>query len=251
MSTDPFPGPQLAVLNEKLWFPPPETAAAAGELAGLVALGGDLSVGRLLLAYQRGIFPWTTNPVTWWSPDPRAIFEFGQFHISRSFRQVLQREASPARAHFVLTFDRAFPAVIKGCAARGKGERKKTWISREFIEAYVALHRAGHAHSIECWQAEQLVGGVYGVAIGGLFAAESMFHRASDASKVALFALISSLDRAGFSLFDIQMLTPHTRSLGATNIPRKEYLERLRQALANDRRFPTTPVLAGFPCTAP
>ena len=237
------------MLNERLWFPHPETAAPRGDLAGLVALGGDLSVQRLLLAYQSGIFPWTINPVTWWSPDPRAIFEFGQFHVSRSFRRVLQREASPGRAHFELTFDRAFPAVIKACAARGKGERRTTWISREFIEGYVALHRAGHAHSIECWQTGQLAGGVYGVAIGGLFAAESMFHRTSDASKVALFALISALDRAGFSLFDIQMLTPHTRSLGASTIPRKQYLERLRQALALDRPFPTTPVLEGFSCT--
>lgn len=199
-------------------------------MAGLVAVGGDLSVDRLLLAYRTGVFPWSVNPLTWWSPDPRALFELDHFHIPRSLRRTL-------RLHpFTVTCDTAFDAVIRGCARPAPG-RRSTWISPEFVQAYDALHRAGHAHSIECWAGKDLAGGVYGVATGGLFAGESMFHRVTDASKVALCHLVDRLREHGFVLFDIQMATPVTRQLGAVQVPRSEYLRRLAQAIALDRTF--------------
>jgi leucyl/phenylalanyl-tRNA--protein transferase len=187
-------------------------------------VGGDLTVPRLLLAYRSGIFPWTVDPITWWSPDPRAIFELDRFHVSRSLARVLRQGV------FQVTVDRAFPRVMKGCAAPAPG-RRSTWISPEFIAAYTQLHAQGYAHSLECWQAGRLVGGIYGVTVGGLFAGESMFHRVSNASKVALFHLLEHLRRRGFVLFDIQMLTPVTAQLGGVTIPREEYLRRLARAV--------------------
>lgn len=212
------------LLEKRLWFPDPRTASRSGPANGLVALGGDFSTPRLLLAYRSGIFPWTANPITWWSPDPRAIFELDRFHISRSLGRTLRKKG------LEVTFDRAFRGVMEGCAAPVAG-RESTWITEEFLEAYVRLHAEGHAHSVECWSAEALVGGVYGVTVGGLFAGESMFHRVGDASKVALFHLVQRLRSRGFALFDIQVLTPHTRMLGAIAIPREEYLKRLRRAV--------------------
>ncbi|HXT39768.1 MAG TPA: leucyl/phenylalanyl-tRNA--protein transferase [Candidatus Angelobacter sp.] len=211
-------------LSTNVWFPDPRTAHRGGEFDGLVAVGGDLSVSRLLLAYRSGLFPWTDNPVTWWSPDPRAIFDLDRFHIPGSLARVIRKPA------FEITIDRAFREVIEGCAAPAPG-RKSTWISPRFIEAYVRLHKQGHAHSVECWQGERLVGGIYGVTIAGLFAGESMFHRVSNASKVALHHLIQHLRQRGFVLFDIQMATPVTRQLGAIAIPREEYLRRLAKAV--------------------
>ncbi len=217
---------RLSFLDQRLRFPNPELADAEG----LVAVGGDLSVPRLLLAYRSGIFPWTVNPITWWSPDPRAIFELEQFHVSRSLRRVLRRGV------FRVTCDQAFRAVMEGCAAPAPG-RRSTWIEPEFIEAYTRLHVEGHAHSFECWSGDRLVGGIYGVAIGGFFAGESMFHRASNASKVALCHLVEHLRARRFALFDIQMLTPVTRQLGGVTIPRHDYLRRLAQAVALPRTF--------------
>jgi len=218
------------VLGPELTFPDPQRAPRRGPYAGLVAVGGDLSVPRLLLAYRSGIFPWTDDPLTWWSPDPRAIFELDRFHIPRSLARTLRS------GRFHTTVNRAFRAVIEGCAAPAPG-RAETWISPAFIEAYTALHAAGHAHSVECWQGELLAGGIYGVAVGGLFAGESMFHRVSDASKAALVALVARLRERGFVLFDIQMLTPVTRQLGAVEISRAEYLRRLAAAVQRDCRF--------------
>ncbi|MEY2429239.1 MAG: leucyl/phenylalanyl-tRNA---protein transferase [Verrucomicrobiota bacterium] len=195
-----------------------------------MAIGGDLSVARLLLAYGSGIFPWTDDPITWWSPDPRAIFEWDRFHVSQSLARTLRKGA------FRATTDRAFRQVIEGCAAPAAG-RRETWISSEFLDAYTQLHKAGHAHSVECWQGESLVGGIYGVAIGGFFAGESMFHRVNDASKVALFHLIEHLRQRGFVLFDIQVLTPITAKLGGTAIPRDEYLKRLATTVAKPSLF--------------
>lgn len=215
------------VLNERLWFPDPDTAVQSGGMNGLVAVGGDLSAERLLLAYRSGIFPWSVNPITWWSPDPRGILELDQFHLSRSLARTLRRNV------FRITANRAFQATIEACAAPAPG-RRTTWISPEFIAAYSELHRLGHAHSVECWFGEELAGGVYGVAVGGLFAGESMFHRRPDASKVALYHLVQRLQAGGFVLFDIQMLTAHTQQLGATQVPRRAYLERLRTAV-NER----------------
>jgi leucyl/phenylalanyl-tRNA--protein transferase len=216
----------LAVLDHRLHFPNPEGADAEG----LVAIGGDLSVARLLLAYSSGIFPWTVDPITWWSPEPRGIFELDGFHVSRSLARVIRKGV------FRITLDRAFRRVMQGCAARARG-RRSTWITPEFIEAYMQLHEQGFAHSLECWHGTRLVGGVYGVAIGGFFAGESMFHRVSDASKVALFHLIEHLRRQGFVLFDIQMLTPITTQLGGITIPRPQYLHRLAQAVNKSVAF--------------
>ena len=216
----------LAILDHRFRFPSPDRADAEGLVAG----GGDLSVPRLLLAYRSGIFPWTVDPITWWSPEPRAIFELDGFHVSRSLARVIRKGV------FSITMDRAFGQVMQGCAAPAPG-RRSTWISPEFIAAYTQLHQQGHAHSLECWQGRRLVGGIYGVTIGGLFAGESMFHRVSDASKVALFHLIEHLRRQRFVLFDIQMLTPITAQLGGISIPRAEYLSRLAQAVTQTVAF--------------
>jgi leucyl/phenylalanyl-tRNA--protein transferase len=192
---------------------------------GLVAVGGDLAPARLLDAYRNGVFPWYEQggPILWWSPDPRAIFELDGLHISRR----LQRTIRSGR--FTCTLNRDFAGVIRGCADRpGEG----TWITPEMIAAYEALHRLGHAYSIEAWEDGFLAGGVYGVAIGGLFAGESMFHRRSDASKVALAFLVERLRQRGFRLFDIQFRTEHTARLGAVEISRADYLARLRETVA-------------------
>ena len=207
-------------LDDRLWFPDPRKARSDG----LVAVGGDFSVERLLLGYRSGLFPWTATPITWWSPNPRAVFEFDRFHVSRSLERSLRKGG------FDVTFDQDFPAVIQACAEVPR-EDHATWIMPEFIAAYTALHRAGHAHSVEVWRAGELVGGVYGVSVGGLFAGESMFHRATDASKVALVHLVRHLQERGFTLFDTQMVTPVTRSLGAAEISREEYLDRLARAV--------------------
>lgn len=209
------------MLDERLWFPDPRQSRSDG----LVAVGGDLTVPRLLLGYRSGVFPWTTPPVTWWSPDPRAIFELGEIHIPRSLGRTLRQGI------FRVTFDREFRRVIEGCASAPRGG-SPTWISPEFVEAYVKLHQAGHAHSVEVWRGLELVGGLYGVALGGFFAGESMFHRCNDASKVAVVEMTRRLHGDGFLLFDTQMVTPVTRALGAREIPRSDYLRRLAEAVA-------------------
>jgi leucyl/phenylalanyl-tRNA---protein transferase len=221
-------GGMITHLNHELWFPDP-IQAERGDYDGLVAVGGDLSVERLLLAYRSGIFPWSARPITWWSPDPRGIFELDRIHVPRSLARVLRRNP------FRVTRDEAFAEVIQGCATVPRDDR--TWITSELVTAYIRLHQAGHAHSVECWQGNELVGGIYGVAVGGLFAGESMFHRADNASKVALLHLVEHLRRRDFWLFDIQMLTPTTQQFGAVEIPRGEYLARLPRAVARDVRF--------------
>src|SRR5437764_7379724 len=174
----------VTILNQQLRFPDPRRATAEG----LVAIGGDFSVERLLLAYRSGIFPWTADPVTWWSPDPRGIFDLNNFHVPRSLARVI------AKGVFRITIDKAFRDVMEGCAEPAPG-RRSTWITSEFLEGYTQLHEQGHAHSLECWQERRLAGGIYGVSIGGFFAGESMFHRGSDASKSALFHLHETLRR--------------------------------------------------------
>ena len=208
------------LLDKRLRFPDPRRADAEG----LVAIGGDLSVPRLLLAYRKGIFPWTIDPITWWSPDPRAIFELDRFHVPRSLAKFMRQQP------FDVTVDRAFRQVMEGGAEPGPG-RRDTWITREFIEAYTRLHEQGHAHSVECWRGSELVGGIYGVSLGGFFAGESMFHRVNHASKAALCRLVEHLRERHFALFDIQMTTPATRPFGALEIPRDEYLKRLAAAV--------------------
>ena len=209
------------LLKPNTAFPDPDLADAEG----LVAIGGDFSSNRLLAAYRKGIFTWTADPITWWSPDPRAIFELDRFHIPQSLARVIRQ------GKFEVTINRSFQAVMEGCAAPSPG-RGGAWITEEFIEAYTRLHRQGHAHSVECRLRGELVGGIYGVSIGGLFAGESMFHRVNDASKVALHRLVEHLRQRGFALFDIQMITPATKPLGAIEIPRHEYLQRLSAAVA-------------------
>ncbi len=226
MSRDPL---KVHRLTKDLRFPDPRSALC-GDYAGLVAVGGDLTVERLLLAYREGIFPWSVNPITWWSPDPRAIFELENVRISRSLAKVLKKHP------FQITQDRAFEEVMRQCAKPGAG-REETWVTPEFIRAYVRLHKAGHAHSVECWLDGALVGGVYGVQIGGFFAGESMFHRVDNASKVALHHLLEHLNTQGFKLFDTQVINPATAKLGAINIPRENYLTRLREALARPCKF--------------
>jgi leucyl/phenylalanyl-tRNA--protein transferase len=191
---------------------------------GLAAVGGDLSPGRLLEAYCRGIFPCyrADEPILWWSPDPRAIFELDGLHVSRRLTRTLRS------GRFSVTFNQDFAGVIEGCADRPAAE---AWIHTPMLKAYRELHRLGHAHSVEVWYQGRLAGGLYGVAVAGLFAGESMFTRVRDASKVALAHLVGRLRERGFQLFDVQILNPHTASLGAIEIPRAEYLARLRRAL--------------------
>ena len=214
------------LLGKDIRFPNPEFADAEG----LVAMGGDLKVERLLAAYRQGLFPWTVNPITWWSPDPRGIIELDHFYVSDSLARVIRKRT------FEVTIDGAFREVMQACAAPGP-KRRSTWISEEFIEAYSRLHQQDHAHSVECWRNGELAGGIYGVSIGGLFAGESMFHRADNASKVALHFLVERLRQQRFLLFDIQMVTAATRLLGAKAIPRSEYLKRLAVAVAKDCSF--------------
>ena len=201
-------------------FPDPETALP--EPDGLLAAGGDLKPERLLAAYSRGIFPWyeTGQPILWWSPDPRAIILIGQMHISRSLRRLLRQN------RYAVSIDQDCAAVIDGCARPREGQ-PGTWITREMQAAYVRLHELGHVHSIEVWQQQILVGGLYGVAVGGVFCGESMFSEKSGASKVAMACLDSLLLQAGFQMFDCQMFTPHLSSLGAILLPRQQFLQRL------------------------
>jgi leucyl/phenylalanyl-tRNA--protein transferase len=190
---------------------------------GLVAVGGDLSPARLLEAYRRGIFPYFSagDPILWWSPDPRAVFELDGLHVSRRLARTLRS------CRFGLTVNAAFGEVVRGCADRAEG----TWITAGMIAGYERLHALGHAHSVEAWYEGRLAGGVYGVTVGALFAGESMFTRVRDASKVALAFLVERLRERGFELFDVQYRTEHTGRLGAAEIPRREYLARLRRAV--------------------
>ena len=201
-------------------FPSPE--GALREPNGLLALGGDLSPARLLMAYQRGIFPWFSpgDPILWWSPDPRAVLWPESLHISRSMKRFHKR--SPYR----VTMNYAFGQVIEGCAS---DREEGTWITRGVVEAYHRLHELGHAHSIEVWREDELVGGMYGVAQGTLFCGESMFSRMENASKTALLVFCDEFIRHGGKLIDCQVLNDHTASLGACEIPRRDYLNYLNQ----------------------
>lgn len=189
---------------------------------GLVAVGGDLRPATLLRAYRAGVFPWynENEPILWWSPDPRAIFELDQFSLSRRLARTIRA------GKFRMTINMAFADVMRGCA-----DRERTWITSDMFQAYARLHQLGYAHSIEAWQADKLAGGVYGVAVGGFFAGESMFYRERDASKVALAYLLEYLHLRGFVLFDTQVATEHTARMGAVEISRDEYLARLKRAL--------------------
>jgi leucyl/phenylalanyl-tRNA--protein transferase len=208
-----------------------ETADEASVPSGLVAVGGSLDPRTLLRAYRAGVFPWSSDPViTWWCPDPRAVFELDTFQAARSLRKAIRRHG------WLFTVDRDFAGVMRACA-EPTPDRPSTWISEEFVASYSELHRQGYAHSVEVWQDEALVGGLYGVAIGGFFGGESMFHRRTDASKAAVAALVDHLRARGFTLLDAQVPTPHLGRLGAVEVPRSEYLRRLQRALELPVKF--------------
>jgi leucyl/phenylalanyl-tRNA--protein transferase len=210
-------------LNTELFFPDPDQFQADG----LVAIGGDLRPERLLLAYQRGIFPWCSpeDPLLWWSPDPRAILRLEGFKKSKSLRNILNRGV------FELRIDTEFERVIRACSERGE---EGTWISEDFVKGSCQLHELGFAHSIESWKDGELVGGLYGVSIGGLFYGESMFSRVSNASKVALAHLVEGLRTLGFEGLDCQLMNDHLASLGAEHISRAAFLKMQERAMKRE-----------------
>ncbi len=195
---------------------------------GLVGVGGELAPAILLRAYADGVFPWFSagDPVLWWSPDPRAIFPFESFHVSRRLARTV------ASGKYRVSVNTCFRRVMEAC---GEFREEGSWIIPEMVEAYTGLHEMGFAHSVETWLGDELVGGIYGVAVGGLFAGESMFFRTPDASKVALVALYQRLVFRGFELFDTQIANDHTNRFGAVEIPCGEYLMRMRKAVRNTR----------------
>jgi leucyl/phenylalanyl-tRNA--protein transferase len=210
----------LAWLERGDPFPPVERALKNPN--GLLAAGADLSVERLLDAYRRGVFPWYSNgqPPLWWSPDPRMVLFCAQLKLPRSLAKSIRNKGYEVR------IDTAFREVLKGCAEPRRNE-PGTWLGRDMRVAYARLHEDGYAHSFETWRDDELVGGLYGVALGRMFYGESMFSRATDASKVALVALVQHLTQKGFPLIDCQMHTPLLESLGAREIPRREFLRAL------------------------
>ena len=208
-------------LDDDLWFPSIEAA----EDYGLLAIGGDLSPERLLLAYSLGIFPWYNpgEPILWWSPDPRCVLFPSELHVSRSLQRFLRRQP------FRLSVDENFSGVIHWCRRLRAGlDGSGTWITPEMKQAFIRLHELGFAHSVECWDGEDLVGGIYGVCLGRCFFGESMFSRRTNASKAALVHLIRLLGQAGFELLDCQQTTNHLLSMGAREISRREFQEHLR-----------------------
>ena len=210
-------------LTRQLRFPPPELA----EKDGLLAVGGDLSEKRLLLAYSMGIFPWYSEgfPILWWSPTPRLVLVPGEFTISRSLRQVIRKNL------FTVTMDTAFERVIRECAAAPRKRDEGTWITEDMIGAYIRLHNSGYAHSVESWRGGELAGGLYGISLGKAFFGESMFSKANNASKVALAALVRQLTAWEFAFIDCQVATTHLASLGAAEVPRDEFMRMLHRAL--------------------
>lgn len=210
-------------LTEIIAFPPSHYA----DPDGLLAVGGDLSIERLLLAYRMGIFPWYSerSPILWWSPDPRLVLFPGELRISKSLQRVVRKET------FRITFDRAFRKVMERCASTRREQGDGTWIMPEMIEAYCHLHILGYAHSVETWYEGELVGGLYGIGLGRVFFGESMFSQMTDASKVALVYLVRLLENMNFELIDCQVTTEHLKRMGAREVPRKEFLVRLAEAM--------------------
>ncbi|ROH87903.1 leucyl/phenylalanyl-tRNA--protein transferase [Stagnimonas aquatica] len=227
-------------------FPPVESALP--EPNGLLAVGGDLSVQRLLRAYALGVFPWFNpdEPILWWSPDPRCIFIPGELHLSHSLSKRLRQN------RHALSFDLAFDEVLEACASERRGSRG-TWLGPDMRRAYRELHRLGHAHSVELWMDGELAGGLYGVSLRGAFFGESMFSRRSDASKLALAHLSRQLKAWDFSLLDCQVSSDHLLSLGARSVSREEFLHRLHAALQQPapRQWRFEPALAGNPAHLP
>lgn len=215
--------------DENQPFPPAHLAMRNPN--GLLAIGGDLSPTRLVRAYSHGIFPWfnPNEPILWWCPDPRAVLIPDQFHLSRSMVKVLRR------ADFALSMDRAFDAVLEGCAET-RADSHGTWLGAEMRQAYRALFDRGLCHSIEVWRRGQLIGGLYGVALGRIFFGESMFSRATNASKIALSLLTRQLATWDFQMLDCQIASAHLQRLGAAEVPRERFLTQLREALRQPSR---------------
>ncbi|HJO24122.1 MAG: leucyl/phenylalanyl-tRNA--protein transferase [Myxococcota bacterium] len=215
-------------LGSAIVFPPPEEA----EPNGLLAVGGDLSPERLLLAYSLGIFPWYEDglPILWHSPDPRMALRPPDLHLTRSLKRALRGK------RYLLSADTAFERVVRRCAEISRPGQQGSWITHEMIGAYVRLHELGFAHSIEAWLGDQLAGGLYGVALGSCFFGESMFAEADDASKVAFATLVHQLERWEFTIVDCQVYTEHLERFGATEWPRPLFLEELSAALRTDTR---------------
>jgi len=230
-------------LDERLEFPPADLADD-----GLLAVGGDLSPERLVLAYSRGIFPWYEDglPILWHSPDPRMVLEADKLRIQSSLRKTMRKR--PYR----LTLDTAFPAVIEACAQAPRPGQDGTWITSEMRDAYIRLFRLGLAHSAEAWRGDELVGGLYGVSLGAIFFGESMFARAPDASKIAFVTLVSELRRRGIELIDCQVYTDHLARFGAVEWPRVRYLRALDRLLRRPThrgrwRYEEEPAASGGP----
>lgn len=214
----------IALLSDKLSFPPPERA----EKDGLLAVGGDLSQERILKAYSMGIFPWYSenSPILWWSPDPRLVLFPEELKVSRSLRQCMKKGI------FTVTVNTAFEQVMRSCAETSRKGQSGTWITEDMIIAYTGLHRAGYAHSVEAWQDGMLAGGLYGIILGRIFFGESMFSKISNASKVAFVIFVEQLKLKGLRLIDCQVTTEHLVNLGAREIPRKEFLKILHNTLS-------------------
>lgn len=210
-------------------FPDPRRA----DEEGLVAVGGDLDPETLLSAYRRGIFPWPSEglPMLWFSPGSRGVLRFADLHLPRSLRRALRQGT------WTLTIDRAFAAVIDACAKAPRPAQDGTWITRRVRSAYIRLHQMGRAHSVEAWEGEELVGGIYGVDVDGAFAGESMFHRRPNASKAALLHLIEHLRGRGLDWLDIQVMTPHMARLGAGELPRDQFLRLLAETRSRGLRL--------------
>jgi leucyl/phenylalanyl-tRNA---protein transferase len=212
----------LFALEEELIFPPVHLA----EPDGLLAVGGDLSTDRLLLAYQSGIFPWYEGEhILWWSPDPRFVITPDTLKVSKSMKQLFKKKA------FRFTVNKAFPEVINNCKSVDRPGQDGTWITNEMKEAYNRLHKLGFAHSAEAWLGNELVGGLYGIRLGNAFFGESMFSKASNASKYAFISYVQQLQKEGVQLIDCQVYTEHLESLGAHMIPRTEFIERIQTLL--------------------
>lgn len=214
----------ITLLSDEIVFPSPYLA----EKDGLLAVGGDLSQERLLKAYSMGIFPWYSedSPILWWSPDPRLVLFPSELNVSRSLRQLIKKGI------FSVTVNSAFEQVMRACAKVPRKGQSGTWITDEMITAYTGLHRAGYAHSVEAWHEGKLVGGLYGIIMGRIFFGESMFAKMSNASKVAFVTFVEQLKQKGVGLIDCQVKTEHLVSLGAREIPRKEFLKVLKKALS-------------------
>lgn len=213
-------------VDERFTFPDPETA----DSEGVVACGGNLSPGMLLSAYSQGIFPWFSEggPILWWSPDPRFVVFPCEVHVSGTMKKILRQ------GRFGFSFDSAFREVITSCAAAPRPGQNGTWITHGMVEAYCRLYELGYAHSVEVWERGRLAGGLYGVALGKIFFGESMFSRAGSASKAGFIFLSEVLGEKGFRLIDSQVRTDHVAALGGREIPRREYLEILRQLLGEE-----------------